>query len=100
MTGLRKVIKAGVLPYLHTLVLHLWQGCGLNEDWDNVKGLECLSADFWEDFHSKRPRVRKIILSGIEDQFNDPWLHQFGIYDLKGMKVCPLYIVNKKVVQY
>ena len=94
VTGLRQVIKAGVLPYLHTLVLRLWN---VNGDWDNVKGFGRLPADFWEDFHSKCPRMRKVVLSGIGDPFND---YQSGIYDLKGMKVCPLYIVSKKVVRY
>lgn len=89
VTGLKKLIKAGALPYLHTFTLRLVYGSNHDdEDWRDATGFGHLSADFWDDLQSKCPRVRTIVLSGIGDRRGDPWLNESGIYDLKGIKVC------------
>ena len=95
VTGLKRLVKAGAFPYLHTFVLRLLRECRHQQDWCGVKGFGHLPADFWEDLHNNCPRVRTIDLSGIGDKMDDEWLDKSGIYELKGMKVCIPYIVTR-----
>ena len=95
VTGLKKVIKAGYLPYLQTFSLHLLKECYHDQAWCDRVGFGHLPAGFWDDLKRNCPRIRTIVLSGIGDQKDDPWLHESGIYELKGMKVCAPYIPTK-----
>jgi hypothetical protein len=88
VTGLKKVINNGSLPYIHTFVVRLLKECRHNEDWSYVNGFGHFPKDFWDDLRIKCPRVRTLVLSGVGDENSDPWLNQSGIYELEGMKVC------------
>lgn len=92
VTGLKKVIKAGSLPHLHTLSLRLLKECYHDQAWCDRAGFGHLPSGFWDDLRNSCPRIRSIVLSGIGDQKDDPWLHESGIYELKGLKVSRPYI--------
>lgn len=84
---LKQLVKSGRIPHLHTLSLHLMQECRGDGDWSEVPGFGHLEAEFWEDMKRECPRVRSITLGGIGDQYEDPWLKDSGIYELKSIKV-------------
>ncbi|PPR03562.1 hypothetical protein CVT26_006104 [Gymnopilus dilepis] len=86
VTGLKRVVKAGYLPQLRTLVVRLLKGGRHDEPWYRVAGFGHLEADFWEDLTTKSPRIQTIVLSGIGDRTGDTWLQESGIYEVKTMK--------------
>lgn len=98
VTGLKRLIKAGSLPYLRTLVLKLSKECCENEPWYRVAGFGHLDTDFWDDLRTKCPRLRTIVISGIGDQTDDPWIQESGMYELKGMEVSTPSIGGRSAV--
>ncbi|KDR77744.1 hypothetical protein GALMADRAFT_224973 [Galerina marginata CBS 339.88] len=84
VTGLIKLIVGGLLPYIHTLSLHLIGGWRWDEKYLPVKGFGHLDTHFWHALESHCPRLRKLALSGLGDK-HDPWLNDSGIYEWKGM---------------
>lgn len=87
ITGLKKAIAEGLLPHVHILSLHFLHGWRKDATYHRIQGFGQLHAEFWKEIRSKCPRLRGIILSGLGDSRQDPWLNDSGIYDLSGLRV-------------
>ncbi|KDR76878.1 hypothetical protein GALMADRAFT_225049 [Galerina marginata CBS 339.88] len=61
LTGLRKVVQGGLLPYIHTLGLYL-----LQNDWQLPKILTEADIAFWKELRGNCPRLRGIVIFGLE----------------------------------
>ncbi|KAF8907692.1 hypothetical protein CPB84DRAFT_1768563, partial [Gymnopilus junonius] len=85
VTGLKEVIKLGLLPNIHNLGLYLLSGWHYDEEYELVEGYGDLRADFWDDVREKCPRLKGIILNNIGDIEGDRWLEDCGLYDIQGI---------------
>ncbi|KDR68789.1 hypothetical protein GALMADRAFT_129137 [Galerina marginata CBS 339.88] len=85
VTGLKKVIEAGSLPYIHTLGLHLLSGWHYDHEFKPVDGFGQLRADFWTSLRAKCPRLKGLVLRNIGDTKQDPWLDESGLYEIEGI---------------
>ncbi|PPQ79041.1 hypothetical protein CVT25_002350 [Psilocybe cyanescens] len=80
--GLDKLVSNGLLPNLGALSLHLLMG------WRSYqpKGYGILPAEFWSKLAKNCPRIKSVVLSGLEDISLSPWILQSGIYEFREFK--------------
>ncbi|PPQ78128.1 hypothetical protein CVT25_015653 [Psilocybe cyanescens] len=80
--GLDKLVSNGLLHNLGALSLHLLMG------WRSYqpKGYGMLPAEFWSKLAKNCPRIKSVVLSGLEDISLSPWILQSGIYEFREFK--------------
>ncbi|KDR73787.1 hypothetical protein GALMADRAFT_72339 [Galerina marginata CBS 339.88] len=79
VTRLQKVVREGLLPYIHTLGIYLLRG------WHR-KRLDEEDVVFWKELRNNCPRLRGIVISGLDHWQIGGWDQLFQVSEPKGLK--------------
>lgn len=82
--GLKKVIGAGSLPYIHTLGLHLLSGWQYDDEYDEpIEGFGQLGSGFWQSLRKNCPQLRGLVICNIVESDENPGFHESGLFEIQ-----------------
>ena len=82
------VILKGSLPFIHTLGLHLGDEWYYDDQFNPVNEFDQPGKEFWSQIKGKCPRIKALILDGLRDDPDEPWIEYSGLFHVS---VCIKY---------